>query len=112
MDKAFGRCLNCVVLKMIMLGIWFLPGHTDGRSTETNEPAPLGKLIDVGGYRPHNHCTGEGEPAVVFVYGGGAYSVDFSLVQPKVAKFTSACSYDRAGDGWSEMGPSPRTMRQ
>lgn len=112
MDKVLGRCLACVVLQTIMLGIWFAPRHAEGRSPEANEPAPLGKLIDVGGYRLHIHCTGEGEPAVVFLYGGGAYSVDFSLVQPKAAKFTSACSYDRAGDAWSDIGPSPRTMRQ
>jgi len=33
-------------------------------------------------------------------------------VQPEVAKFTRVCSYDRAGLGWSDTGPSPRTARQ
>jgi pimeloyl-ACP methyl ester carboxylesterase len=112
MDNSLGRCLTCVVLQMIILGTWSAPGHADERSTEAKNPAAPGKLIDVGGYRLHIHCTGEGQPAVVFLYGGGAYSVDFSLVQPKVAKFTSACSYDRAGDAWSDIGPSPRTLRQ
>jgi pimeloyl-ACP methyl ester carboxylesterase len=31
------------------------------------------------------------------------------LVQPKIAKFSSVCWYDRAGDGWSDSGPFPRT---
>jgi pimeloyl-ACP methyl ester carboxylesterase len=38
--------------------------------------------------------------------------VEWSLVQPGVAKFARVCSYDRAGDGWSEFGPHPRTLRQ
>ena len=34
------------------------------------------------------------------------------LVQPKVAEFTRVCSYDRAGEAWSDLGPRPRTMLQ
>jgi pimeloyl-ACP methyl ester carboxylesterase len=33
-------------------------------------------------------------------------------VQPEVARFARVCSYDRAGDGWSDLGPHPRTMGQ
>src|SRR5262249_8977359 len=36
----------------------------------------------------------------------------WSRVQPGVAKFARGCSYDRAGDGWSDLGPHPRTLRQ
>lgn len=67
-------------------------------------PAPLGRLVDVGGYRVHLYCTGQGSPTV-FVTGGG-YSVDWALVQPEVAKFTRICTYDPAGSAWSEPGPS------
>jgi pimeloyl-ACP methyl ester carboxylesterase len=34
------------------------------------------------------------------------------LVQPDVEKFTHVCSYDRAGYGWSDPGPLPRTSLQ
>ena len=34
------------------------------------------------------------------------------LVQPSVSRFARVCSYDRAGDGWSDIGPHPRTFRQ
>ena len=44
--------------------------------------------------------------------GVGDFSVEWSLVQPNVASFARICSYDRAGDGWSELGPHPRTMHQ
>jgi len=33
-------------------------------------------------------------------------------VQPEVAKFTRVCSYDRAGLGWSDSGPPPRTTQR
>jgi pimeloyl-ACP methyl ester carboxylesterase len=44
--------------------------------------------------------------------GIGDFSVEWSLVQPGVSRHARVCSYDRAGDGWSEMGPHPRTFRQ
>ena len=73
---------------------------------------PIGRLIDVGGQRLHIHSSGEGSPAVIFESGGASWSLDWSLVQGEVARFTSACSYDRAGFGWSDSGPSPRTSGQ
>jgi len=76
---------------------------------------PPGRLIDVGGWKLHLNCTGAktgSQPTVIIESGIGDFSVEWSLVQPGVAKFTRVCSYDRAGDGWSEMGPFPRTYRQ
>jgi pimeloyl-ACP methyl ester carboxylesterase len=46
---------------------------------------------------------------VVFDAALGASSLSWSLVQPQVAGFARACVYDRAGFGWSEAGPMPRT---
>jgi pimeloyl-ACP methyl ester carboxylesterase len=76
---------------------------------------PPGKLVDVGGWRLHLNCTGEArasQPTVILEAGVGDFSVEWSLVQPNVAKFARVCSYDRAGDGWSDLGPHPRTLRQ
>lgn len=83
---------------------------------ESSPPLPPpGKLVDVGGWRLHLNCTGEaraGQPTVILEPGIGDFSVEWSLVQPGVAKFARVCSYDRAGDGWSDWGPHPRTFRQ
>jgi pimeloyl-ACP methyl ester carboxylesterase len=68
-----------------------------------NPPPPLGKLVDVGGYRVHLYCTGAGSPTVVIV--GAGFSFNWGLVQPEVAKFTRVCSYDRSGIAWSDNGP-------
>jgi pimeloyl-ACP methyl ester carboxylesterase len=72
-------------------------------STPQNAPPPLGKLVDVGGYRVHLYCTGTGSPTVVIV--GAGYSFDWGLVQPEVAGFTQVCSYDHSGIAWSDHGP-------
>ncbi|MGH9658282.1 MAG: alpha/beta hydrolase [Bryobacteraceae bacterium] len=70
---------------------------------------PPGALVDVGGHRLHLYATGAGEPAVVFDAALGASCLSWSLVQPEIARHTRAVSYDRAGLGWSDASPSPRT---
>ncbi len=71
--------------------------------------SPPGRLIAVDGHRLHLYCTGHGTPAVVFDSALGGSCLSWTWVQPQVAAFTQACSYDRAGFGWSDAGPLPRT---
>jgi hypothetical protein len=56
---------------------------------------PPGHLVDIGGYRLHLWCTGDGAPAVILDTGLGGSSADWGFVQPDVARFTRVCSYDR-----------------
>ncbi len=74
-------------------------------------PAP-GRLIEIDGRRLHIHCTGNGSPTVVLEAGGGAFAIDWALVQPGVAESTRVCSYDRAGLGWSDPGPAYEVVEQ
>jgi pimeloyl-ACP methyl ester carboxylesterase len=73
---------------------------------------PAGQLVDVGGYRLHINCTGTGSPTVVIDAGWGDWSLQWSWIQAEVAKTTHVCTYDRAGMGYSEAGPLPRTAEQ
>ena len=73
---------------------------------------PPGQMVDVGGYRLHLNCTGSGSPTVVIDAGWGDSSAGWGWVQPEVAKTTRICTYDRAGMGWSESSPQPRTARE
>jgi pimeloyl-ACP methyl ester carboxylesterase len=73
---------------------------------------PPGRLVDVGGHRLHIWCIGSGAPAVILETGLGGTSADWGFVQPKAAEFTRVCSYDRAGMGYSDPGPAPRTARR
>ena len=68
-------------------------------------PPPPGKMVDVGGYKLHVNCTGEGSPTVILEAGASSFSIDWALVQPTVSRTNRVCSYDRAGYGWSELGP-------
>jgi pimeloyl-ACP methyl ester carboxylesterase len=70
---------------------------------------PPGRLVDVGGFRLHLNCSGRGTPAVVLDAALGGSSISWTLVQPEIAGLTRVCSYDRAGFGWSDPGPMPRT---
>jgi pimeloyl-ACP methyl ester carboxylesterase len=73
---------------------------------------PPGQLVDVGGHRLHLWCTGAGTPPVILEAGLGGSSAGWGFVQPDIARFTRVCSYDRAGMGYSDPGPSPRTARR
>ena len=71
-----------------------------------------GQLVDVGGFRLHIHCLGKGEPTIVLDSGTGGFSLEWISIQRVMAKQTRICAYDRAGYGWSDMGPLPRTSKR
>ncbi|MBK8460959.1 MAG: alpha/beta hydrolase [Micropruina sp.] len=72
-----------------------------------------GRLVDAGGHELHLLITGEdqGGPTVVLEAGGMATAPMWALIQPGIAEFARVVSYDRAGLGWSEPGPTPRDAR-
>lgn len=73
---------------------------------------PPGRLVNIGDCKLHINCMGAGKPTVVMESGSGNFSLDWSLVQPQIAKLTRVCTYDRAGHGWSGAGVKPRTVMQ
>ena len=81
--------------------------------TPPSNPPP-GVLVDIGSHKLHIHCIGPTNAAftIVFESGGGGFSKDWSRVRDLLPSQVRTCAYDRAGTGWSEAGPSPRTMRQ
>lgn len=111
---SFLRQLSVALLLAVVLAS--APGLARAQPASPDPPVPPpGTLLDLGGWRLHLHCTGiadDSRPTVILDAGAGGFSVDWSLVQPEVARFTRVCSYDRAGHGWSDLGPHPRTMRQ
>lgn len=80
---------------------------------EKNNTPPPGELVDVGGHKLHLRCEGvapPGSPTIIIETGIWDCSESWQLVQPGLAQLTRVCSYDRAGYGWSEPGPAPRTF--
>jgi pimeloyl-ACP methyl ester carboxylesterase len=72
----------------------------------------VGHSVDIGGFSLNLNCTGKGRPTVILESGLGIPAIGWALVQPKIARFARVCSYDRAGYGWSDAGPFPRTSRE
>jgi pimeloyl-ACP methyl ester carboxylesterase len=68
-----------------------------------------GELVDVGGYKMHINCTGEGSPVVILDAGLGDSYISWRKVQSPMSQLTRVCSYDRAGLGYSESSPNERT---
>jgi pimeloyl-ACP methyl ester carboxylesterase len=64
-------------------------------------------LIADDGAKLNFYCKGTGSPTVIFESGEGDWSPAWATVQPAVAAWTRACSYDRAGAGFSGSGPLP-----
>ena len=73
---------------------------------QQNFPPP-GQLVDVGGYKMHLYCLGEGSPAVILDSANMGTVSNWAWIQPEVAKPTCVCAYDRADAGWSDLSPQP-----
>ncbi len=68
-----------------------------------------GQRIDIGGHRLYIDCRGTGEPTVVIDAGMGGFSLEWRHVQEHLERQVRVCTYDRAGYGYSDPGPAPRT---
>ena len=83
-----------------------------GRWRDERRFPPRGHFVQAGSIRLNIDCSGRGSPTVILESGSGGPSVDWLMVQAEVAKFARVCSYDRAGYGWSDSGPEPRSSLQ
>jgi pimeloyl-ACP methyl ester carboxylesterase len=99
-----------LILIIVITTVTFIVGVFAKSKLVRENPLP-GHMVDVGDFKMHIHCTGEGSPAVLLEAGLDDFSIFWSLVQAEIAETTRVCSYDRAGLGWSEPSPSPRTSK-
>jgi pimeloyl-ACP methyl ester carboxylesterase len=99
--RALTRPLAPVVLSFVAVA------SASGQTIDIG-PAP-GRMIDVSGRQMHFLCSGSGSPTVILEAGASSFAIDWSLVQPAIAKTTRVCSYDRAGFGWSGSRPEVDT---
>jgi pimeloyl-ACP methyl ester carboxylesterase len=63
---------------------------------------------DAGGPQLRLLMSGSGNPAVVFEAGAGGPLESWLRIQPDVSAFARTLSYDRAGNGLSQKGATPR----
>lgn len=107
--RLLGRGLLALLALLVTLAAAGLTYEAVMAAGDARRYPPPGRLVDVGGHRLHLHCVGSGGPTVILEGGKGGTSLEWSLVQPELAAATRVCAYDRAGTGWSEPGPMPRT---
>jgi len=110
--RRIGMALLGLVVALLVLAV--AGAIYQAIATERAERAypPPGEMVDVGGYSLHINCVGQGSPTVVLDGGSGEWSAQWVRVQQEVSDTTRVCAYDRAGMGWSEMGPEPRDAKQ
>lgn len=70
---------------------------------------PPGRMIDLGTHRLHVLEKGSGAHTVLLEAGLMSTVLSWSGLQEELARSYRVVSYDRAGLGWSELGPMPRT---
>ena len=99
-----------------MLGLLFATNaHAEGppaipvEQVAADYVRPHQRIEVEPGRRMNLHCEGKGSPTVVFDSGLSDWSNTWALIQPAVATLTRACSYDRAGMGYSDPAKAKRT---
>jgi len=97
------------------------------RARDRERYPQIGRSIDIGGRMLDIDCAGAGQPAVIlesganwavnsavhdpktmFSNGGPRPGYSWVSIQRALATVTTVCWYDRAGSGWSDLGPYPR----
>ena len=99
-----------VTIFILSLAIAGTVYQTAATESDQRKFPPPGNLIDVGGFKMHIYCEGEGSPTVILEAMSGGMSAYWGWIQPEVAKEARVCVYDRAGFGWSESDPEAPTL--
>jgi pimeloyl-ACP methyl ester carboxylesterase len=99
-----------VLIALIIAGVAGAGYQTAASDRALKRYPPPGGLFDVGGYKLHIDCVGQG-PTVVLESGLGGWSIDWAGVQDEISRFARVCSYDRAGMGWSDRAPARAVSR-
>jgi pimeloyl-ACP methyl ester carboxylesterase len=113
MSRNASRTLRWLIIgeasMLVVLALVGLIYESRSRVRDRREFPPPGRLVDVGGYRLHLQCAGEGATTAILDAGLVGSSLDWYGVLPDASRITRICAYDRGGYGWSERSTLPRT---
>jgi pimeloyl-ACP methyl ester carboxylesterase len=101
--------LGFLALLVILVVGLLIAGQVARQKLKQRFPPP-GAMLELHGHRLHVRCEGQGPVTVVLEAGLNDFSLQWSRLQPLLAKETRTCSYDRAGLGWSDPSPNPPTI--
>jgi pimeloyl-ACP methyl ester carboxylesterase len=103
------RIMSGLLILILFLTVFIYAAGVFAKRQLTRQNLPPGQLTAINYYNLHIYCTGEGSPTVILEAGLNDFYVTWAKVQPEIARTTRVCSYDRAGLGWSQLAPNPRT---
>src|SRR5262245_59550323 len=101
--------VKSVVVVLLVALVAGLAYERIGASRDLRRLPRIGRAIDIGGRSINLFCSGEGSPTIVLISGNATPGYAWSHVQPRLSWYTRTCWFDRAGEGWSDPGPFPRT---
>ena len=97
------------VLGLVALGGAF---ETVAEATTSNPPPSTGRSYVVGGRELYLDCSGSGSPTVILFNGLSGRTPHWAWVKQGVESQTRVCSFDRAGQGWSDGAAVRRDARE
>lgn len=98
-----------LALLVVVLGIFY---QALGTRRDARLHPPPGRMVDLGTHRMHVLEEGSGGPTVLLEAGLMSTVLSWTELQSKLSHSYRVVSYDRAGLGWSDLGPMPRTAGQ
>lgn len=108
-NRRLKTALNCLGLSLAAALAAGMVYERIGERRDRRRLPQIGRSVDLGGRILNIYCSGTGGPPVIFEAGGNGPGLAWEPARSEVAKFALACWYDRAGEGWSDPGPYPRT---
>jgi len=103
------RVMPGLIISPMFIGMLFLSTFASAAMPRFGLNIPPGRLIDMGTYRQHIYCTGQGSPTIVLESGLAGFSLEWFPLEQVLGRENRVCSYDRSGYGWSEYNQMPRT---
>ena len=83
-----------------------------GQRSDRKRFPPPGRYVQLATHRLHLQEMGKGAPAIILESGLMSTVLTWQDIQPMLAKSARVVSYDRAGMGWSDLGPEPRNAER
>jgi pimeloyl-ACP methyl ester carboxylesterase len=98
-----------LLLVSVMVGVAY---QNVGERRDRRLYPPPGKFINLGTHRLHSLQEGKGSPTIILEAGLMSTNLSWTDIRRKLAESYRVVTYDRAGLGWSDIGPMPRTAER
>jgi pimeloyl-ACP methyl ester carboxylesterase len=107
----FSMCRSLVVVSLLAGSPLLHAAMSASQQTPDSYAQPGERVTITPGRTLNLRCSGKGSRTVLLEAGGNADSTVWFRVQPLLAGRARVCAYDRAGYGFSDEGPLPRSVQ-